>query len=78
MCAELGYASYGDVEYVPHVLRYYVANPETAVTNETAKSILKELKEHNKADADVWAVIEKGASLILSLIHISEPTRPEP
>lgn len=64
MCAELGYSSYGDVEYVPHVLRYYVANPETAVTNESAKSILKELKENNKADADVWAVIEKGASLI--------------
>lgn len=64
MCAELGYSSYGDVEYVPHVLRYYVANPETAVTNESAKSILKELKENNKTDADVWAVIEKGASLI--------------
>lgn len=64
MCAELGYGSYGDVEYVPHVLRYYVANPETAVTNEFAKSILEELKENNKADADVWAVIQKGASLI--------------
>lgn len=64
MCAELGFSSYGDVEYVPHVLRYYVANPETAVTNESAKSILEELKENNKADADVWAVIEKGASLI--------------
>lgn len=72
MCAELGYASYGDVEYVPHVLRYYVANPETAVTNETAKSILKELKEHNKADADVWAVIEKGASLIGSVQYSME------
>lgn len=64
MCAELGFSSYGDVEYVPHVLRYYVANPETAVTNESAKAILKELKENNKADANVWAVIEKGASLI--------------
>lgn len=64
MCAELGYSSYGDVEYVPHVLRYYVVNPETAVTNESAKSILEELKENNKAEAAVWAVIEKGASLI--------------
>ena len=72
MCAELGYASYGDVEYVSHVLRYYVANPETAVTNESAKSILKELKEHNKADADVWAVIEKGASLIGSVQYSME------
>lgn len=24
MCAELGCSSYGDTEYVPHVLRYYV------------------------------------------------------
>lgn len=72
MCAELGYSSYGDVEYVPHVLRYYVANPETAVTNESAKSILKELKENNKADADVWAVIEKGASLIGSVQYSME------
>ena len=63
---------YGDVEYVSHVLRYYVANPETAVTNESAKSILKELKEHNKADADVWAVIEKGASLIGSVQYSME------
>lgn len=72
MCAELGYSSYGDVEYVPHVLRYYVANPETAVTNESTKSILEELKEHNKADVDVWAVIEKGASLIGSVQYSME------
>lgn len=72
MCAELGYSSYGDVEYVPHVLRYYVANPETAVTNESAKSILVELKENNQADADVWAVIEKGASLIGSVQYSME------
>lgn len=64
MCAELGYSSYGDVEYVAHVLRYYVANPDTAVTNESAQSILKELKENNTASSKVWAVIEKGASLI--------------
>lgn len=72
MCAELGYSSYGDVEYVPHVLRYYVANLETAVTNESAKTILKELKENNKADANVWAVIEKGASLIGSVQYSME------
>jgi len=72
MCAKLGYSSYGDVEYVPHVLRYYVANPETAVTNESAKSILEELKENNTASADVWAVIEKGASLIGSVQYSME------
>lgn len=72
MCAELGFSSYGDVEYVPHVLRYYVANPETAVMNESAKSILKELKENNTATADVWAVIEKGASLIGSVQYSME------
>ena len=64
MCAELGYSSYGDVDYVPHVLRYYIANPETTVSNESAKSILNELKENNKASDDVWKVIEKGASLV--------------
>ena len=37
MCAELGYSSYGDTEYVPHVLRYYVMNEETSVSNESAK-----------------------------------------
>ena len=67
MCVELGYDSYGDVEYVPHVLRYYIANPETTVTNESANSILKELKEHNTAPAEAWKVIEKGASLIGSV-----------
>ncbi len=72
MCAKLGFSSYGDVEYVPHVLRYYVANPETAVTNESAKSILEELKENNTASADVWAVIEKGASLIGSVQYSME------
>ena len=72
MCAELGFSSYGDVEYVPHVLRYYVANPETAVTNESAKSILEELKENNTATDDVWAVIEKGASLIGSVQYSME------
>lgn len=72
MCAELGFSSYGDVEYVPHVLRYYVANPETAVTNESAKSILEELKENNTAANDVWAVIEKGASLLGSVQYSME------
>lgn len=72
MCAELGFSSYGDVEYVPHVLRYYVANLETAVTNESAKSILEELKENNTATDDVWAVMEKGASLIGSVQYSME------
>lgn len=64
MCAELGYDSYGDVDYVPHVLRYYIANPETTITNESATNILAELQENNSAPAEAWEVIEKGASLI--------------
>lgn len=72
MCVELGYDSYGDVEYVPHVLRYYIANPETTVTNESANSILKELKENNTAPAEAWEVIEKGASLIGSVRYSME------
>ena len=72
MCVELGYDSYGDVEYVPHVLRYYIANPETTVTNESANSILKELKENNTAPAEAWKVIEKGASLIGSVRYSME------
>lgn len=64
MCKELGYDSYGDVAYVAHVLRYYVENPETSISNESAKSILKELKENNSASSERWKVIEKGASLI--------------
>lgn len=72
MCVELGYDSYGDVEYVPHVLRYYIANPETTVTNESANSILKELKENNTAPAEAWEVIEKGASLIGSVKYNME------
>ena len=72
MCVELGYDSYGDVEYVPHVLRYYIANPETTVTNESANSILKELKENNTAPAEAWGVIEKGASLIGSVKYSME------
>jgi len=64
MCAELGYSSYGDTEYVPHVLRYYVMNEETSVSNESAKKILEELKKNNTAPEEAWDVIEKGASLI--------------
>jgi cell wall-associated NlpC family hydrolase len=67
MCNELGYSSYGDTDYVSHVLRYYIANPETTVSNASAKSILKELKENNEASEDIWKVIEKGASLIGSV-----------
>jgi cell wall-associated NlpC family hydrolase/F0F1-type ATP synthase assembly protein I len=72
MCVRLGYSSYGDVEYVSHVLRYYVANPETSVNNQSAKSILAELKENNKATDEVWAVMEKGASLIGSVSYSME------
>ena len=64
MCKELGYDSYGDVAYVAHVLRYYVENPEMSISNESAQSILKELKENNNASSERWKVIEKGASLI--------------
>lgn len=72
MCAELGYASYGDVEYVPHVLRYYVMNEETRVSNESAKTILEELKKNNTAPAEAWDVIGKGASLIGSVKYSME------
>lgn len=72
MCAELGYASYGDVEYVPHVLRYYVMNEETSVSNESAKTILEKLKKNNTAPAEAWDVIEKGASLIGSVKYSME------
>lgn len=64
MCDELDLDSYGDVDYVPHVLRYYIANQETTVSNESAKSILEELKKNNTAPSQAWEVIEKGASLI--------------
>lgn len=72
MCAELGYAFYGDVEYVPHVLRYYVMNEETSVSNESAKTILEELKKNNTAPAEAWDVIGKGASLIGSVKYSME------
>lgn len=42
---DLDYSSYGDTEYVPHVLRYYVMNEETSVSNESAKKILEEIEE---------------------------------
>lgn len=64
MCNSLGYSSYGDVDYVPHVLRYYVPNVETTITNEGAANLMKELKENNEASSSkVWNVIGKGASL---------------
>lgn len=72
-CREaVGYASYGDMEYVPHVLRYYVMNEETSVSNESAKTILEELKKNNTAPAEAWDVIEKGASLIGSVQYSME------
>lgn len=63
MCISLGVDGYGDVEYVPHVLRYYVSNESTSVTNAEAAALLRELKQNNQADQSVWKVIEKGASL---------------
>ena len=63
MCSSLGLKRYGDVEYVPHVLRYYVPNGDTKVTDKKAAALIKELKENNKAEPAVWKVIEKGASL---------------
>lgn len=64
MCSSLGYSSYGDVDYVPHVLRYYVPNSDTTITNEGAANIIKELKENNEVSSSkVWTVIEKGTSL---------------
>ncbi len=64
MKAKLGLSGYGDVDYVKHVLRYYVAVESTKISNGNASKILKELKENNKANAGAWRVIEKGASLI--------------
>jgi cell wall-associated NlpC family hydrolase len=72
MCTELGYASYGDVDYVPHVLQYYVENSETSISNESAKSILEELKENNSASAERWNVVEQGASLVGSVQYSME------
>lgn len=64
MCTELGLSAYGDTDYVNHVLRYYIENPETNVSNGDADALLKELKENNTASDEVWKMIEKGASLI--------------
>lgn len=64
MCAKKGYSSYGDVEYVPHVLRYYSPTGKTTISNKKASSLVQELKENNNALANTWRVIEKGASLV--------------
>ncbi|MCR4715856.1 MAG: lysozyme family protein [Lachnospiraceae bacterium] len=64
MKAQLHLSGYGDVEYVKHVLRYYVPIENFKISNESASKILKELKENNKASTGAWKVIEKGASLI--------------
>ena len=64
MKAKLGLSGYGDVDYVKHVLRYYVPVSDTSISNEDAAKILKELKENNKADKNAWKVIERGASLV--------------
>lgn len=63
MCSSLGLSGYGDPEYVPHVMRYYVAGEKTAVTNKEAAGLIRELKENNRASVEAWKMIEKGASL---------------
>ena len=67
MKAQLNLSGYGDVDYVPHVLRYYVANPETNISNESADNLLKKLKENNDAPDYIWKMIEKGAWFIVKL-----------
>ena len=47
-------------------------NEETSVSNESAKTILEELKKNNTAPAEAWDVIEKGASLIGSVKYSME------
>ena len=64
MKSKYGYRVYGDPDYVPHVLRYYVPAEGATVSNEDAQKILKELMENNDASAGVWSMISKGASLI--------------
>lgn len=67
MAAKLGWASYGDTEYVQHVLRYYVqvgGFDITDVSNEDAVKVLTELKKYNDVDEERWSVICMGASRI--------------
>ena len=64
MKAQLHVSGYGDVDYVNHVLRYYITVTKTSISNGDASKILKELKENNKASAGAWKVIEMGATLI--------------
>lgn len=46
------------------MLRYYVPNSDTTITNEGAANLIKELKENNQVSSSkVWTVIEKGTSL---------------
>lgn len=67
MAAQLGWSSYGDTEYVQHVLQYYVqigGFDITNVSNEDAVNILTELKNCNDVDDERWAVICMGATRI--------------
>lgn len=64
MKAQLHVSGYGDVDYVNHVLRYYITVTKTSISNGDASKILKELKENNKASTGAWKVIEMGATLI--------------
>lgn len=72
MCDELGYSSYGDVDYVQHVLRYYVANEKITISSKEAADLISELKSNNTAPAGAWKVIETGASLIGSVTYSME------
>ncbi len=64
MVLKLGWLNYGDMNYVQHVLRYYVKNESTVIANADASEILEELEENNDVSEEVWKVIYKGASLI--------------
>lgn len=67
--AKYGWSQYGDPEYVPHVLRYYLVSggfvPDE-ITNEEAVGQLNMLMETWPSDMDErrGAVIAKGAGLI--------------
>ena len=67
MASELGWDSYGDTEYVPHVLQYYIQIGGfniTGVSNEEAVDILTELNKYNDVDEERWSVICMGATRI--------------
>lgn len=76
MCQALNCKTYGDPEYVPHVLRYYVSNEKEEITSAKAALLLQELKKNNEAETDLWEVIERGASLAGKITYgMLEPPR---